>query len=53
MGGICPRPLTVAKITEAPVINDDYIDFPIDEMPDSIDQDCSHLLHKKTSADSR
>ncbi|KAJ4146963.1 hypothetical protein LMH87_001516 [Akanthomyces muscarius] len=33
------RPLTVAEITEALLINDDCVDFPVDEMPDSIDQD--------------
>ena len=33
------RPLTVAEITEALLINDDCVDFSVDEMPDSIDQD--------------
>ncbi|GKT46153.1 vegetative incompatibility protein HET-E-1 [Colletotrichum spaethianum] len=33
------RPLTVCEITEAVLINDDCEDLPLDEMPDSIDDD--------------
>ncbi|KAK1991101.1 hypothetical protein LX36DRAFT_538107, partial [Colletotrichum falcatum] len=33
------RPLTVCEITEAVLINDDCDDLPVDEMPDSVDDD--------------
>ncbi|SPO00191.1 related to ankyrin [Cephalotrichum gorgonifer] len=33
------RPLTVYEITEALLIDIDYDDLPVDEMPDSVDQD--------------
>ncbi|RYP59586.1 hypothetical protein DL769_008467 [Monosporascus sp. CRB-8-3] len=33
------RPLTVYEITEAVLINDENHDLPIDELPDSIDED--------------
>ncbi|OHW99193.1 ankyrin repeat domain-containing protein 52 [Colletotrichum incanum] len=33
------RPLTVCEITEAVLINDDCDDLPLDEMPDSVDDD--------------
>ncbi|RYP68260.1 hypothetical protein DL771_006762 [Monosporascus sp. 5C6A] len=32
------RPLTVCEITEAVLIDENYDDFPIDELPDSVDQ---------------
>ncbi|TIC90201.1 Vegetative incompatibility protein HET-E-1 [Colletotrichum higginsianum] len=33
------RPLTVCEITEAVLINDDCDDLPLDELPDSVDED--------------
>ncbi|GKT61429.1 ankyrin repeat domain-containing protein 52 [Colletotrichum tofieldiae] len=33
------RPLTVCEITEAVLINDDCDDLPVDELPDSVDDD--------------
>ncbi|KAK6218476.1 ankyrin repeat domain-containing protein 52 [Colletotrichum tabaci] len=33
------RPLTVGEITEAVLINDDCDDLPLDELPDSVDDD--------------
>ncbi|KAF4485947.1 Ankyrin-1 [Colletotrichum fructicola Nara gc5] len=33
------RPLTVCEITEAVLLTDDCDDFPVDQMPDSVDND--------------
>ncbi|ORY56379.1 ankyrin-1, partial [Pseudomassariella vexata] len=56
------RPLTVCEISEALLINDDCDDLPIEEMPDSIDEDyinrgilglCGSLLEvRSTSSES-